>query len=402
MQFGTFEQAIDGQRLRLDRMSESDPALLMPDHDKLKMFLREKSVPETFAPYQGVEFVPPDLDDLEVTQQIEAPLRANIAAKTAKARTAFLLSGGIDSTALVVLATELMNDVVCYTAVTGAGSDLDHARKIARQLNVTLVEVEVPYDERTLARHRRTMARSGNLLPLNGNFVGVSAIAEQARADGFEVLIDGTGGGEVYGGSVAMQGPSWVRAMRDAGQLQRVEQLERWVGHRQARKICAAASDAPDFRTQQLYMLKTWMPRWTLQLQAISQTMDIDIHSPMIETNALGYALNDPEVFFRGGIPKYQLREILARRLSSDLAMRRDNQGLRAPIGEFLKQCGGEMRAVVRRNLHAMPVWPKTYALFRAFNGRGTFIRAYAVAVFLEELPGRRRSARILGGAHAD
>jgi hypothetical protein len=60
------------------------------------------------------------------------------------------------------------------------------------------------------------------------------------------------------------------------------------------------------------------------------------------------------------------------------------------------------MRAVVRRNLHAMPVWPKTYALFRAFNGRGTFIRAYAVAVFLEELPGRRRSARILGGAHAD
>jgi hypothetical protein len=135
------------------------------------------------------------------------------------------------------------------------------------------------------------------------------------------------------------------------------------------------------------------MPRWTLQLQAISQTMEIEISSPMIEANALGYALNEPEVFFRGGVPKYQLREILARRLSSDLAMRRDNQGLRAPIGEFLKRCGGEMSAVVRRNLHAIPVWPKPYALFRALSGRGTFIRAYAIAVFLEELPGRRRSS---------
>jgi hypothetical protein len=104
--------------------------------------------------------------------------------------------------------------------------------------------------------------------------------------------------------------------------------------------------------------------------------------------------LNQPDVFFRGGVPKYQLRKIIPRRLSTDLATRRDNQELRAPIGDFLKK-RGEMSAVVCRNLHAMPAWPKSYGLFRAFSGRGTFIRAYGIGVFLESIQAGKNAGSV-------
>ncbi len=110
-----------------------------------------------------------------------------------------LLSGGIDSTAVLMHAREFREDVVAYVAtMRGKGRDPRFAREAAAYLRVPLVEVEVP--EPTPEGLAEVI---GSIeIPHKAQVeIGWACLhlAERIRADGFRVLYSGEGSDELWG-----------------------------------------------------------------------------------------------------------------------------------------------------------------------------------------------------------
>ena len=119
----------------------------------------------------------------------------------------FFLSGGLDSSGLVAIAKSLYPDkrFNCYTIKTSDGTengegfadDLIYSRKVAKHLDVNLIEIEANVD---IVNEFDTMIYhldepQADPAPLN-----VLHICQQARKDGLKVLIGGTGGDDVFSG----------------------------------------------------------------------------------------------------------------------------------------------------------------------------------------------------------
>jgi asparagine synthase (glutamine-hydrolysing) len=119
---------------------------------------------------------------------------------------AAFLSGGLDSSAVVAMARQVQPDapLPCYTMAfdddfssEGSPSDLPYAREAARHVGVDLLEVHAGplvvdrLDEVLFALDEPT----GDPAPINAYL-----IAERAHADGFKVLLSGTGGDDIFAG----------------------------------------------------------------------------------------------------------------------------------------------------------------------------------------------------------
>ena len=72
-------------------------------------------------------------------------------------RVCFALSGGVDSTLLVLLSKhrKMLDSITCYTADTEAGKDLTYAQAVARALNVDLKVVTIHRDIKALTEQRK-------------------------------------------------------------------------------------------------------------------------------------------------------------------------------------------------------------------------------------------------------
>ena len=120
---------------------------------------------------------------------------------------AFFLSGGLDSSAIVAIAKKLRPSerLRCYTIKNTDGSmsdegfadDLSYARKLSKILDLDLIEVEV--DVNIISDFDKMInyldEPQADAAPLN-----VLKICEQARKDGYKVLLGGTAGDDLFTG----------------------------------------------------------------------------------------------------------------------------------------------------------------------------------------------------------
>lgn len=120
---------------------------------------------------------------------------------------AFFLSGGLDSSAIVAIAKKLrpFERLRCYTIKNidanmtdeGFADDLLYARKISRILDLDLIEVEV--DVNIISDFDKMIYHldepQADAAPLN-----VLRICEQAKRDGYKVLLGGTAGDDLFTG----------------------------------------------------------------------------------------------------------------------------------------------------------------------------------------------------------
>jgi asparagine synthase (glutamine-hydrolysing) len=118
----------------------------------------------------------------------------------------FFLSGGLDSSLLLALAKEIYPDrkFNCYTIDTqdldkteGFVSDLEYARKVAKQFNCPLIEIKADNSiledfDKMIWHLDEPQADPAPLL--------VNAICKAAKKDGVKVLIGGTGGDDIFSG----------------------------------------------------------------------------------------------------------------------------------------------------------------------------------------------------------
>lgn len=138
----------------------------------------------------------PDLARLTrsaVEESVRRHLRADVP-------TCCLLSGGLDSTIVALVASRHVDGrLATYcSGVPGAGSDLEHAARVA--LEAGYDHREAPVDRALFAqRWPEMVARTG--LPLSTpNEVAINAVARCLRAGGHTVTISGEGADELFGG----------------------------------------------------------------------------------------------------------------------------------------------------------------------------------------------------------
>lgn len=118
---------------------------------------------------------------------------------------AFFLSGGLDSSAIVAMAKKLLPNqrLRCYTINASDGEDegfsedLVYARKVAKYLDLDLVEVDANVDivsnfDKMVYHLDEPQADAAPLNVLN--------ICERAKRDGYKVLLGGTAGDDIFSG----------------------------------------------------------------------------------------------------------------------------------------------------------------------------------------------------------
>jgi len=119
----------------------------------------------------------------------------------------FFLSGGLDSSGIVAMARKLHPDRAfnCYTIKTNDGedmaegftNDLSYARKVAKHLNVNLIEVDSTVD---IVKDFDAMIYHLDEPQADPAPLSVLQICQQARKDGQIVLLGGTAGDDLFSG----------------------------------------------------------------------------------------------------------------------------------------------------------------------------------------------------------
>lgn len=131
---------------------------------------------------------------------------------------ALLLSGGIDSSLLLSIATHrgLVDRVQCFIGDTGQSDDAHYANKCAAQLGVRAETIKLGYGSETFARFLAICRHQEKPFQLLGNSMAMAQMYETVAARGIPVVLDGSGGDEVFGGYWNRQfGHAVSTALRD-------------------------------------------------------------------------------------------------------------------------------------------------------------------------------------------
>lgn len=297
------------------------------------------------------------------------------------------LSGGIDSSAIVAIASEhLSSQLVTYTIEFEgkASKDGTFARMVADQYGT---------DHRVVRMGSVTAAEGmDELLPLLDEPVGDSAVipaywlSRAARADGIKVLLNGAGGDEIFGGySRHLPGrvgsPAWLanrlpspmrhllsyalspispdrafrirdaaygwvsaisgvgmdilrRLLRDPAHFSKVDQevISQFYG-------ADGVGSTGEFSTDRMLLdIRTYLPGDVLALtDKATMAASVEGRVPLLDHRLVEYALSLPaSVNLPGGISKGLFREILRRRLPDEL-LNREKEGFNAPDDSWMQ-----------------------------------------------------------------
>ncbi len=132
------------------------------------------------------------LDEL-VYDSIKIRLRTDV-------KNAAVISGGVDSTLVSSMAYKIDKNISFVTGDSGVGDDLYYSRKLAENLNIQLEEIKFNFSHDILKRIEN-MTRVFEI-PLNfyGQVIAMNILYEKVANLGIKVLLDGSGGDEIYSG----------------------------------------------------------------------------------------------------------------------------------------------------------------------------------------------------------
>ncbi|MBM4163442.1 MAG: asparagine synthase (glutamine-hydrolyzing) [Lentisphaerae bacterium] len=124
-----------------------------------------------------------------------------------------LLSGGIDSTLILSTLYTLGLHEHCrvYMGDTGKSEDYAYAKRCADQLGVRAETVLLDYDSNTFDRFLTICRHQEKPFSMNGSTMAMPQMYEVIAAQGVPVVLDGTGGDELFGGYWQRQFPFAVR-----------------------------------------------------------------------------------------------------------------------------------------------------------------------------------------------
>ena len=314
---------------------------------------------------------------------------------------AFFLSGGLDSSAIVAMAKKIRpgEKFRCYTIKTtrdvereGFTDDLKYARCVAEYLDLDLVEVEVNID--ILADFDKMIYHldepQADVAPLN-----VLKICEQARKDGYKVLLGGTAGDDLFSGYRRHQAlrfekyigkiPVCVRSVVKFGlnflpigfplfrrikkatakidypELQRFYGYFEWLPFKMVKSIFSHRSlkiigsynpmqyfislldNIPNEKSNLNRMLywemRTFLVDHNLNYtDKMSMAVGVEVRVPFLDLDLVEFStLIPPEYKLRGNETKYILKKMMEKYLPSEVIYRKKT-GFGAPVRKWVKE----------------------------------------------------------------
>ncbi len=117
-------------------------------------------------------------------------------------RVGLLLSGGIDSSLILsVLHSEQLDaQISCFTGDAGKSDDARYARACIEQLGMQHISVPLDYGRASMDGFLEVCKHQEKPFPLIGNALAMPQLYAQIAAHNVPVVLDGTGGDEVFAG----------------------------------------------------------------------------------------------------------------------------------------------------------------------------------------------------------
>src|SRR5712691_3138528 len=298
------------------------------------------------------------------------------------------LSGGLDSSAIVGLASQHVERVKTFTVYFGDGPDYDerqHAQPIIQQFGADASErcIEPTEVVETLKRIVWHLDEPSLALGVYPQWHVMSL----ARDSGVKVVLDGQGGDEVFAGynNYAPQhlyGLLGAQPMRFPFEVAALGRLQGWPQARAAARsavamrlrapVASSVGEKPDaalltpelqqmadmshdewrlwprvfdgWLTNVLYweLTRTRLPALLRYEDRLSMAFSIESRVPFLDHRLveLAFALPD-EVKRHAGWSKYGLRKALDGLLPASVVWRRDKKGFPTPVGDWLRNGRG-------------------------------------------------------------
>ena len=120
-------------------------------------------------------------------------LKTVIKSATYQKKSAYTLSGGVDSTLVAAIgATIEKTPLACYTASTGYGNDLKFSRQAAQYIGAKLDEVPLDYEPSKLEFIFQATKAHGMPIPIRGSSIAFPLMCKSIKGDHMDVVLNGT------------------------------------------------------------------------------------------------------------------------------------------------------------------------------------------------------------------
>ena len=115
---------------------------------------------------------------------------------------ALLLSGGIDSSLILSILHHYghSDNVHVFMGDTGRSDDYKYAKMCVNQLGIKADTIVSDYSSNAFDRFLQICKHHEKAFPFNGNAIAMSQMYEEISAHGIPVVLDGSGGDEIFGG----------------------------------------------------------------------------------------------------------------------------------------------------------------------------------------------------------
>jgi len=125
-----------------------------------------------------------------------------LARLVADRKVGLLLSGGVDSSLIlsVLHAQGLADQVTCFTGDAGKSEDARYARLCVEQLGIQAVNVPLDYSATGMDSFLQVCRHQEKPFPFIGNALAMPQLYAQIASHDVPVVLDGTGGDEIFAG----------------------------------------------------------------------------------------------------------------------------------------------------------------------------------------------------------
>lgn len=297
-----------------------------------------------------------------------------------------LLSGGVDSSLIlsVLHAEGLVGEVSCFTGDAGKSDDAFYARRCIQQLGIDHINIPLDYGSRSIERFLQVCRHQEKPFPFIGNALAMPQLYERIADFDVPVVLDGTGGDEIFAGywyryyrfaiaeAIAAGDDRWLaeslaanaddptilaladRAVRDArsagpaalkpgivGAAEDPADLDSFV----RASVCEAPSSDPLERftgTLAEALVEDTvhgrMHEWLWQNDRNSMMYGIENRSPLLDYRLVPFMHTGYRNKFVGAWNKHELRTLFSAFVPLPTQWRRDKQGFRWVYSRFLHQ----------------------------------------------------------------
>ena len=316
---------------------------------------------------------------VNVAQTVDSAVRLRLRSDVP---TAILLSGGVDSSIVAGFARLAESDVGepirWYTGNTNYGKDLPHAQEVARTLGVEMKTIEVADEVDFFSLLTEMCSQYEIPIRPNGNSVAMYQMYRAMSKDGIRVVLDGTGGDEVFGGYYNLYSKNVVASLISKGRLwsarrfiddcrkhehfDHVELQQHAIDCLKSKllfKKNTPPHQSPLADAQLRDILSGGLPRWLLMNDQNSMAHSIEARSPLLDYRLLNFIRRPVKDKFRNGFNKWALRNALPSNISDNVRWRRDKQGFRYNPAYAIRNRNDDVIDLIRSSPYLKQRYPK-------------------------------------------